>query len=379
MDKRILLFLVVTLLLNIGFSKTLVAQDENTKTYQGFSSNDATCAIDAFNTAYYDTSRALFYFNSTHTNNPWINTLYSQIWTQPIFWDMIMNAYKRTKDPKYLKQVNEIYKGGFAYYDGYNWRNHKVWFIYDDMMWWIISLARGFEITGNSEMLSHSIVGFKYVYQEAFDPEGNGMYWDFKHTGKMACINYPTIIAAMTLYNITKEQEYLDKAKALYEYSQQTFFKDGKVADSWHPSGVDWKTHVYNQATCIGSAAMLYIQSGDVAYLNDAVQAAAYTRDNMTYSDGILNYETGVEQGIYTAIFSQYISLLINDCGQTQFLGWMRKNIDAAWNNRREGESLTFVDAVKKCPQEAIQAYDGSACPALMQVIPPLSNSTLID
>lgn len=373
MNTRIILFFFTLLLLTVAAHKVTVAQDLNPKTIQNFTSADATCAIDAFNTAYYDTTKSLFFFNSTHTINPWIKTPYSQIWTQPIFWDMIMNAYKRTNDPKYLKQVNDIYKGGFDYYDGYNWKNHVVWFIYDDMMWWIISLARGYEVSGNTEMLNHSIAGFNYVYQEAFDPVGNGMYWDFKHTGKMSCINFPTIIAAMTLYNITKNQDYLEKAKALYAYSKQTFFKDGKVADSWHPNGVHWKTHVYNQATCIGSAAMLFLQSGDSVYLNDAVQAADYTQKYMTYADGILNYETGVEQGIYTAIFSQYISLLINDCGQTQFLDWMRKNIDAAWSNRREGENLTFVDAVRKCPQDAIQAYDGSACPALMQVISPTS------
>lgn len=353
-------------------SKSLGAQEDKIQAVQPYTWADANVAVDAFNAAFYDANKSLFYFNSEHGNNPWINTPYAQIWTQAIFWDMMMNAYKRTKDAKYLKQVNEIYNGGYAYYDGFNWTNEKVWFIYDDMMWWIISLARAYEITGDKEMLKHSVLGFNYVYKEAFDSIGNGMYWDFKHTGKMACINYPTVIAAMTLYQITMEQEYLNKAKTIYTYCQKTFFKNGKVADSWHTDGVDWKTHIYNQATCIGSAALLYIQSGDTTYLNHAIQAAEYTRNNMTYANGILNYETGVEQGIYAAIFSPYMGLLINDCGQAQFLDWMRKNIDTAWQNRRRQDHLTFVDAVQRCPQGAIQAYDASACPALMQVIPPV-------
>ena len=57
-----------------------------------------------------------------------------------MYWDMLMNAYKRTKDAKYLKLVKEMYKGAYDYYDHYNWENGVVWFIYDDMMWWIISL-----------------------------------------------------------------------------------------------------------------------------------------------------------------------------------------------------------------------------------------------
>ncbi len=374
MVKRILHFCLLIVLVNIFLTNIVEAQENKTQANKGFTYEDATLAIDAFNATYYDTSKSIFYYNSTHANNPWINTPYSQIWTQPIYWDMIMNAYKRTKDPKYLKQVKEIYQGGLNYYDGYNWTNHVIWFIYDDMMWWIGALARGYEITGDKDMLNHSIEGFKYVYRESYDSTGGGMFWDFKHTGKMSCINFPTIIAAMTLYNITKEQDYLDKAKALYTYSRNSFFKNGKVADNRHGDEVDWTTHVYNQATCIGSAMMLYNQTKDDNYLNDAIQAANYTMENLTYSNGILNYETGVEQGIYAAIFSQYIQLLINDGKQFQYLEWMRRNIDAAWNNRRQEDNLTHVDAINKCPGEAIQAYDGSACPALMQVIPPIKD-----
>ena len=90
MNKRIFLIMVIALPVFWGNTITSVAQ--NIQTGKGFTSDDANCAIDAFNAAYYDTTMHLFYYNSTHTNNPWINTRYSQIWTQPIFWEMIINA-----------------------------------------------------------------------------------------------------------------------------------------------------------------------------------------------------------------------------------------------------------------------------------------------
>ena len=36
---------------------------------------------------------------------------------------MIMNAYKRTKAPKYRRLIEEVYQGGYEQYDKYNWDN----------------------------------------------------------------------------------------------------------------------------------------------------------------------------------------------------------------------------------------------------------------
>ncbi|HEY8956551.1 hypothetical protein [Chitinophaga sp.] len=40
-----------------------------------------------------------------------------------------------------------------------------------------------------------------------------GMFRTFSHSGKNAYINFPTVIPAMTLYKITGEAAYLQKAK----------------------------------------------------------------------------------------------------------------------------------------------------------------------
>jgi hypothetical protein len=340
-----------------------------------FTAKDASAAIDAFNDNFFDRTEKLYY---TKSNRQGI----AAIWTQAVYWDMLMNAFKRTQDPKYSQLMDDFYTGGYRRYDRYNWNNPVVWFIYDDIMWWVISFARAYEITGKSEYLALSVSGFNRVWYGApgvdngsYDTQNGGLYWGWKsdQRGKTACINYPAVVAAATLYSITAEQQYLDKALDVYEWSRNTLFDktNGRVAD--HKAGnnpTNWTLHVYNQATCIGAATLLYKITGERRYLDDAVLAADYTKNSMSDKYGALSFENGIEQGIYTAIFAQYIIRLIEDGKQTQYLDWMRYNANKGWANR-DARKLTYKNVNMACPAGVLEVYDASACPAIMQVIPP--------
>ena len=349
-----------------------------------FTSEDATAAIDAFNHYFFNKTNQLYY---TTSNKKGI----AAIWTQAIYWDMLMNAYKRTKEQKYWDLMYDFYEGGYNHYDKYNWDNGPVWFIYDDIMWWVISFARAYELTGDQKFLVHSETGFERVWSGSkvvgdngsYDAERGGMYWAWdsqnpvgspaRTMGKMACINYPTVIAAMTLYNVTKNKDYLMKANEMYDWARNNLFDQqmGAVADSKHGEGTpNWTMHVYNQATCIGEAVLLYKETQNQQFLQDAILAADYTKNKMSEEKGILSFENGIEQGIYTAIFSQYIIRLIEDGGQSQYIEWMRYNANNAWANR-DWRDLTYKDFNIACPSGIIEVYDASAGPALMQVIPP--------
>jgi predicted alpha-1,6-mannanase (GH76 family) len=217
--------------------------------------------------------------------------------------------YERTKDRAQLAMINDIYQGNYNQYDGYNWDNTKTWFIYDDMMWWVIALARANQLTGNDVYLQKAISGFNRVWNGSYDSVNGGMFWDFKHSGKNACINYPTVIAAMRLYKITGDAAYLDKAKSIYRWAKANLFDaaSGRVADHKignNPPG--YEDYTYNQGTAIGAAVMLYKETKDKAYLADAKLAADYTRSKMS-ANGILPAEGDFnEQGILKAIFAQY-------------------------------------------------------------------------
>jgi len=201
------------------------------------------------------------------------------------------------------------------------------------------------------------------------------MEWAWKQRGKTACINYPTVIGAMTLYNITRDEDYATKAIGVYNWARTNLFNTstGAVADNKVDNNpADWTTHTYNQASCIGAAVMLYKKTGDVAYLNDAVLAADFTKNKMCDGNGILPFEGGEEQGVYNAILAQYMIRLIVDGNKPDYLPWLRKNINTAYGKRSSSTGLMGKDYNTTPPAGTpVSAYDACSIPALMQVVPP--------
>ena len=341
-----------------------------------YTSNNATAAYDNFNTNLYNPNNKLYYRASDKSG-------IGAIWTQAIYWDMAMNAYNRTNDPKYKQLVADIYQGGHDQYAAYDWTNQAQWFIWDDMMWWIIALSRAYQLTGTQEYLDHAKAGFNFEMvgdsalgrKGSFDSSTGGMEWAWTQRGKTACINYPTVIGAMTLYNITKDTYYVQKAKTVYTWARNNLFdaNNGKVADNKVDNNpADWTTHTYNQASCIGAAVMLFEYTNDSMYLRDALAAANYTKNNMCDANGILPFETGEEQGVYNAILAQYMIRLIDDCNRPEYLPWLRLNINTAYGKRNASTGLMGKD-YKSTPASGtpVSCYDACSIPALMQVIPP--------
>jgi predicted alpha-1,6-mannanase (GH76 family) len=332
-----------------------------------YTATDATVAYEAFNKQFYNPTAKLYY-STTEKGG------LGSIWTQAIFWDIAMDAYKRTNDPKYLTLINDIYQGAYKEYDGFNYSNKVKWFIYDDMMWWVISLSRGYEITKNEEYLQNSIKGFDFVWNGSYDPINGGMFWDFQHSGKNACINYPTVIAAMELYKITGDEAYLTKAKSIYDWSKNNLFEKttGRVADNKIGNNPGWSDYTYNQGTCIGAAVALYKQTKDAEYLKDAKLAADYTKNVMSSAEGILPAEGDWnEQGVLKAIFARYTMALVNDGGQDQYLTWLRKNGDVAWRNRDKNRNIMFRDYDIPCPVLTVQSFEACSAVGIMQIAPP--------
>ncbi len=336
-----------------------------------YNAADATSAFNAFNKAYYSQTDKLYYSNTERKG-------IGAIWTQAIYWDMAMHIYERTKDEAYYSLITDLYEGGFNKYDGYNWNNTTTWFIYDDMMWWVISLARAYGITKNETYLTKAKAGFERVWNGSYDAVKGGMFWDFKHSGKNACINYPTVIAAMRLYQITKDQQYLEKAKAVYQWSRENLFNEsnGRVAD--HKIGDNrpgYEDYTYNQGTCIGAAVMLYEVTNNSKYLDDANLAARYTQQRMSDSQGILPAEGDYnEQGVLKAIFAQYLAQLARVYPKGKYDQWAIQNANLAWNNRDLTRNIMHRNYKEACPKGVVQSYESSSAVAFMQLFVPYNS-----
>lgn len=415
LKHRLLAACTVATLLAAGIPSATQAQGSYTL-------DDVWTAYDGFNRNLLDAEKYIYKTNTSfeHATDRWNGA--AAIWCQPMYWDMALNAWQlaeRLRDTerakKYKALSRKIFEGNKAQYVGFDFEDNNEntgWFIYDDIQWWTITLARAYQLCGDEEYLRLSEASFRRVWYGServgdtgsYDEHKGGMFWQWQPIrnpnpnnsdtdGKMACINFPTVVAAMTLYNCVPadrqpsdeakpayqtKQQYLEKAKEIYRWGEANLFdkKTGRIADSKHGEGEPaWKTHVYNQATFIGGSVLLYKATDDRHYLDNAVLAVDYTVGPMSEKDGVLPFESGIEQGIYTAIFAQYIAMLVYDCGQTKYLPFLHHTIATGWGNRDRTRELCGGDYARPVqPDEVVDSYSASGIPALMLLFPPESN-----
>ncbi len=339
------ILLALTLLLGVSTTTWAVGNlgKANQKKHV-YTNEDVWAAYEGFNNTLLDSNKYIYKTNSSYPSAVDRGNGAAAIWCQPIYWDMAMNAYKLAKAQKDRKKTSyyktlceKIFAGNKAQYCQFDFDDNNEntgWFIYDDIMWWTISLARGYELFGVDEYLKLSEASFKRVWYGSekvgdtgsYDKENGGMFWQWQPIqnpkpnkfgdGKMACINFP-------------------------------------------------------QATFIGASILLYKATGEKRYLDNAILAADYTVKDMSAEHKVLPFEGGIEQGIYTAIFAEYMAWLVYDCGQTQYLPFLKRTIKTGWANRDKTRNVCGGEYYKKLPEGAeIDSYSASGIPALMLLFP---------
>ncbi len=301
---------------------------------------EADAAFRALNKAYWDPAAKSFRKQEPGTTK-------ADFWYEAQLWDTVMDQYDRTHGKAVLGQIDEIYDGFLQEYP--DWTTNKY---NDDIIWWAIACTRAFAITGQERYLKKAKASFDFVYDHFLDSAmGGGLYWLNERTSKNSCLNSPAVIAAARLAVLLKDPACLEKAKGLYAWEKKTLTDgNGKVFDSIR-TGRSGRVRIgrfsltYNQGTFIGAAVLLYRQTGDKTYLDDAVKTAAWTRDNLCVTDErILKSEGDGDGGAFKGIFVRYMKLLIQECGRTEFLPWMKANAAAAWRHRRLADDIMGRD-----------------------------------
>lgn len=298
---------------------------------------DVYTQYDKFNSLFLDSTKYIYrnHLDAPHAVDRWNGA--AAIWCQAIFFDMSIEAYLCAKNDgdkrlmkRYKTNARRLFEGNVKQYVGFNFDDANTntgWFVYDDIMWWTIALARAYMVMGDREYLQLSERSFERVWNGSkvvgddgsyADPKrglGGGMFWEWQPIDspaphrpgdfRSACINFPTVIASALLYQCTRKHHYLKKAIEIYAWADSVLVRDGRVADGIHDGGPEWNDHLYNQATYIGASKLLYQLTKDKIYSQKTTEGLNYISRHMA-PDGILPREFGPEQGIYTAIFSQY-------------------------------------------------------------------------
>lgn len=398
---------------------------------------DVWTAYDAFNKVYLDTKKYIYKNTDRDRAARGRDRGAAAIWCQPMYVDMALNAVELAKkqgdterEKKYSELLTKLIDGNISHYLNFDFDNcdlNRGWFIYDDIQWWTITLARAYLATGDERLRSLAEKSFARVWYGSprvgdtgsyADPEkglGGGMFWQWQPIkaprrneashGKMSCINFPTVVAAMLLYkaapadreadpnptlwgndygvfvrpNYETKDRYLEMAKEIYDWTIENLADKevpGKIFDNRHGDRPGGHPLIYNQGTFIGASALLYLETGDERYLKKAMEGADYSINVMSAEHGMLPwahnprnpYDQGsLEQGIYPAIWIEYMKLLTDNCGQEQYKQFILRNINEGWKNRDRSRDICDGESWKPTTgSNLIGSYAASSVPAMM-------------
>ena len=153
---------------------------------------------------------------------------------------------------------------------------------YDDNEWLGIDFTLAWQATGNDAFLDKAREIWTFAISGWSDDFGGGIYWkqgDF--STKNTCSNGPAAVLAMLLHDATGEQDYLDWAIRILDWTKQ--LKDessGVYADNINDQGIIEPTKwTYNTGTPLHANALLYAATNDETYLNEARSLAAASLD----------------------------------------------------------------------------------------------------
>lgn len=195
---------------------------------------------------------------------------------------------------------------------------------YDDNQWIAIAYLDAYNRTGTKHYLDESKEIYNFMMHGYDTAGGGGLYWkEDDKTTKNTCSNAPGVLVALQLYNITKQQQYLDTALLLYDWvNAHLQSADGLFYDNIKlPSmKVDSALYTYNTGTVLQANVLLYSFTKNKKYLLEANRIAAAAKMHF-YKNNKLpgNYWfnvvllRGFVELYATTRDKQYVQLFIND------------------------------------------------------------------
>jgi len=210
-------------------------------------------------------------------------------------------AAARIEPKKYLPMVNR-YATALASYRTLN--HNRAGFdvnpppkstdrYYDDNAWIAMAFLEAYQLTHDRRHLALGIDAYNFALSGEDEKLGGGIYWHEDRTDtKNTCSSGPTMIAALMLYKITGQPQYLQTAKRLYDWTRTHIQDDdGLVFDHITVPGgkVQGDKVSYNTGTLLKAACMLYQTTGEKKYLDEAERIAHASEGRfIRKSDGLI-------------------------------------------------------------------------------------------
>ncbi|WP_421893305.1 glycoside hydrolase family 76 protein [Marinoscillum sp.] len=254
-------------------------------------------------------SSGTYYIENNGTSNT-----YFHYWWNAHALDVLVDAYERTNDSKYVTRINTLVNNWSSNNGGSIYNNY-----YDDMEWLSLSLFRAWKATGNSSFLNMSTDLWDDIKTGENSNQGGGIAWrktqlDYKNVPA----NAPAIIYACRRHQEWGHSWELDLATDLYGWLKATLRESsGRINDGINRQGnsqIDYWQFTYNHGVFIGAALEMYQSTNNSTYLNDAIATADYAiQSNDLVTSGILRNEGTADAGLFKGIMVRYLALLAQE------------------------------------------------------------------
>ena len=245
-------------------------------------------------------------------------------WPQAHAMDVIVDAYLRTHDEKYLAMFDQWFEGIPRFN---NKRKEDPWWkVYvDDMEWVVLTQIRMYEASGRIVYLNKARQMYADWIWTQWCPEHQapfhgGITWKTDgEPSKNACSNAPAAIIATRLAqfaDVDKEhdrksrEEYIAEAVRIISWMQAHLYdaNNGEVFDNMKKDGSIRKAaFTYNQGTYLGACHELFRLTGNREYLQIATKAAEFIIKYKTTNNGALSDSERGDGALFHGIFFRYL------------------------------------------------------------------------
>jgi len=149
---------------------------------------------------------------------------------------------------------------------------------YDDNVWISREFLNASEIFGSEEYRTVSEDVAKFIWSGWANDDLGGIFWcEQKKNSRNTCSNAPASLLFSRLYEATQKEEWLDRAKTVYQWTYDTLRdpSDNVYWDNISNEGniTKWK-FTYNTGSMISAGVKLYEITKDESYLNQAIASA---------------------------------------------------------------------------------------------------------
>jgi uncharacterized protein YyaL (SSP411 family) len=223
---------------------------------------------------------------------------------------------------------------------------------YDDNIWLGIDFTDLYLLTGNKEYLAKAEEIWKFIESGIDNRLDGGIYWcEQKKQSKNACSNAPGAVFAAKLYLATDNQDYLDMAKGLYQWTKQSLLdeSDWLYKDNMNlRREVDGRKFAYNSGQMVQAGALLYRITGRMEYIEEARRTAKACHEfffrPFTGKDGKEFRILKKDNVWFHAVMVRGLVELYHMDGNAEYVNDVRKTLEHAWQEARTSQGLFPTD-----------------------------------